>query len=142
MKGTDGYRIRLDDADTIVWDGLHGPEAKVAGLHLAEGDHPLSIDYFVDRNKPFFQLEWEGPDLPRQEIPPSALMHRAIDPSPEAEIAVETDAQGGIKADVNVVANGHDVERILFYFDKMQISSSQGTKLSYQGVLPAGKHRV
>ena len=142
MKGTDGYRIRLDDADTIVWDGLHGPEAKVAGLHLAKGDHPLSIDYFVDRNKPFFQLEWEGPDLPRQEIPPSALMHRAIDPSPEAEIAVETDAQGGIKADVNVVANGHDVERILFYFDKMQISSSQGTKLSYQGVLPAGKHRV
>ena len=142
MKGTDGYQIRIDEKNAIVWDGLHGPEDKVTGLHLAQGDHPLAIDYFVDRNKPFFQLEWEGPGLPRQEIPASALLHKADDQIPKVEIAVDTDAQGGVKADVNVKANGHQIERILFYFDKMQISASDGSQLSYQGVLPGGKHRV
>lgn len=142
MKGTDGYRIKIDATDAIVWDGLHGPENKVTGLHLAKGDHPMSIDYFVDRNKPFFQLEWEGPGIPRQEIPSSALLHTANDQIPEVEIVVNTDSKGGVKADVNVNANGHQLERILFYFDKMQISSSEGSQLSYQGVLPGGKHHV
>ncbi|MDB4749411.1 PA14 domain-containing protein [Rubripirellula sp.] len=142
MKGTDGYRLAIDGDEAIVWDGLHGPEHKVTGLHLTQGDHPLSIDYFVDRNKPFFQLEWEGPDLQRQEIPASALLHRAGDKTPEVELMVDADATGSIKADVNVVPKGHRIERILFYFDKMQISSSEGSHLSYQGVLPGGKHRV
>ncbi len=26
MKGTDGYRIRIDQKETLLWDGLHGPE--------------------------------------------------------------------------------------------------------------------
>ena len=142
MKGTDGYRIQIDGNDAILWDGLHGPAHKARGLHLAQGDHHLSIDYFVDRNKPFFQLEWEGPGLPRQEIPSSALLHKSGDKTPEVEIMVDANASGGIKADVNVVPNGHRIERILFHFDKMQISASERSHLTYEGVLPGGEHRV
>jgi hypothetical protein len=142
MKGTDGYRIQLDGRDAIAWDGLHGPEDKVAGLHLAKGDHPLAIDYFVDRNKPFFQLEWEGPGLVRQEIPPSALLHEASETVPESTLEVHADDAGGITAEVLVEPRGHKIERILFYFDKMQISSAEGNALKYTGVLPGGEHNV
>jgi|TARA_B100000959_G_C14983587_1_gene624567 hypothetical protein len=142
MKGTDGYRIQVDGNDAIVWDGLHGPEDKVAGLHLAKGDHRLSIDYFVDRNKPFFLLEWEGPGLPRREIPPSALLHEADEMLPQGALVVDANDAGGIKADVRVEPNGHRIERVLFYFDTMQISSTKGSRLKYEGVLPGGEHNV
>ena len=142
MKGTDGYRIQLDGRDAIVWDGLHGPEEKVAGLHLAKGDHPLAVDYFVDRNKPFFQLEWEGPGLARQEIPSGVLLHEAGQAMPESTLHVRADDNGGITAEVKVNPYGHTIEKILFYFDKMQISSAEGNSLKYTGVLPGGEHKV
>ncbi|MDG1364160.1 MAG: PA14 domain-containing protein [Akkermansiaceae bacterium] len=142
MKGTDGYRIRIDQKETLLWDGLHGPEDKVTGLHLAKGDHHLAIDYFVDRNKPFFQLEWQGPGIPRQEIPSALLLHEAGDALPEVKVVVRADDDGGIKATVKAEPNGRKIERILFYFDEMQISSSKGTTLIYDGVLPGGNHHV
>jgi len=142
MKGTDGYRIQLDGRDAIVFDGLHGPEDRVAQLHLAQGDHPLAVDYFVDRHKPFFQLQWEGPGMELQGIPPSLLLHGAGDAMPEATLAVEADDRGGIAAEVKTSARGHKIESIHFFFDKMQISSAEGDSLKYTGVLPGGKHTV
>lgn len=142
MKGTDGYRIQLDDQDAIVWDGLHGPEDKVAALHLGRGDHPLAVDYFVDRNKPFFQLQWEGPGIECQDIPPSLLLHEVSNTIPEATLAVQADERGGVTAEVNTSPRGHKIERIHFFFDKMQISSAEGVSLKYSGVLPGGEHKV
>ena len=142
MKGTDGYRIRLDGRDALVWDGLHGPEEKTAGLHLAKGDHPLAVDYFVDRNKPFFQLEWEGPGLARQDIPPSVLSHEAGEAMPQSAVQVQADDNGSITAQVKVNPRGHRIKKIHLYFDKMQISSAGGNSLRYVGVLPSGEHKV
>jgi len=142
MKGTDGYRIHLGGREALLWDGLHGPEDKVACLHLAKGAHPLAVDYFVDRNKPFFRLEWEGPGLARQEIPPSALLREAGEAMPESTLQVEADGDGSVRAQVRVDPRGHRVERIHFYFDKMQISSAEGSTLKYTGVLPGGEHSV
>lgn len=142
MKGTDGYRIQIDEHDTLVWDGLHGPEEKSAGMHLTAGDHPIAVDYFVDKNKPFFLLEWEGPDLERQVIPASAFFHRQSGRQPDAEVKVAPSESGRIDAEVVVAPNGHLINRIEFYFDTMQISSSKHHHLKYSGVLPGGKHRV
>ena len=142
MRGTDGYRIRLDGKDALVWDGLHGPQTKTAGVHLAKGDHPLAVDYFVDRHKPFFVLEWEGPGLARQEIPSAALLHASRANLPKSRLQVRTDDRGGVQARVQVNPNGRKVERIHFFFDKMRISSAKGSTLTYSGVLPAGEHKV
>jgi len=142
MKGTDGYRIRLDGKDSLVWDGLHGPQTRTAGLHLAKGDHPLVVDYFVDRHKPFFHMEWETPRLARQEIPASALLHQSTGTLPEAALQSETDERGGVTAEVRVDPKGHKIEYIHFFFDEMLISSAEGSSLSYSGVLPAGEHKL
>ncbi|MDE0952999.1 MAG: hypothetical protein OSA45_17225, partial [Halioglobus sp.] len=53
-----------------------------------------------------------------------------------------TDDNGGIEAQVEVEPNGHKIERIHFFFDKMRISSAQGSTLTYNGVLPGGEHKV
>ena len=142
MRGTDGYRLVVGDDTTLVWDGLHGPAPKTVGLHLARGHHPLTIDYFVDRNKPFFQLEWEGPGVPRQDIPAEVFAYRSDGALPESDLRVKADDQGRIQAEVRVKPNGHTIEKIEFYFDDMQIHSAAGESLTYAGVLPAGTHEV
>ena len=142
MKGTDGYRITLAENQTLAWDGLHGPEPRTAGFFLAQGFHDLAIDYFVDRNKPFFQLEWEGPDLPRETIPEAAFFHRPGGVLPATRLEVDADHEGRVHVQVHVDPNGHTIEKIAFYFDKMQIRSTSGNVLKYAGVLPAGIHQV
>ncbi len=142
MRGTDGYRISIDGQQSLQWDGLHGPQPKTTALHLAKGDHSLHLDYFVDRNKPFFQLEWEGPGLPRQDIPAKALFHHPESSLPIATIQVATEASGKVDAKIVTDPKGHQIEKIDFFFDTMQISSAAGTKLDYSGVLPAGEHQL
>ena len=68
MRGTDGYRINIDGSDALIWDGLHGPEERTFALNLAAGDHPLIVDYFVDRQQPFFSFQWQGPGIDLQEM--------------------------------------------------------------------------
>ena len=142
MRGTDGYRIRVARETDLTWDGLHGPAPKTVGLHLARGKHPLTVDYFVDRNKPFFQLEWEGPGVPRQDIPATAMSYLPEGAMPESQLQVKAGDGGRIQAEVHVTPNGHVIEKIEFYFDDMQIHSAQGETLAYAGVLPAGEHHV
>jgi hypothetical protein len=142
-QGADGYRIALDGRDTLTWDGPHGPAERAAVVTLAEGDHPLAVDYFVDRAAvPFFKLEWEGPGVPRKEIPADALLHAAGQPLPEMMLSATGGSDGTATIRVNVAPRGHAVAKTHLMLGKLQIAESSGDKLVYRGMLPDGDSTV
>ncbi len=143
MRGTDGYRIRMDGKEVLLWDGLHGPEERTFFLNLAAGDHPLDVEYFFDRRQPFFSLRWQGPgDKEFREIPVEALLHPSTGKTPVPRLSVQAVEGGLVRARVAVEAKGRKIERIQLFCDKMRIASSRGERLLFHDLLPAGRRRV
>lgn len=143
MQGSDGYRIVVDGRDALVWDGPHGPAEKTAVVNLARGDHPLAVDYFVDQpGAPFFKLEWEGPGLPKQEIPHTALFHAAIGPMPQMTLVSTGGTNGTATITVRVDPKGHAVAKICLFLGKLQIAENSGPDLTYSGPMPNGETAI
>ena len=143
MQGADGYRITLDGREALAWDGPHGPVEKTAVLSLAKGDHPLAVDYFVDlASPPFFLLEWEGPALPRQEIPLSALLHAQAGQIPKAVLTSSGGTNGTATIMVKVDPKGHAMARTRLFLGKLQIAETDSPELTCQGPMPAGENIV
>ena len=139
MQGADGYRIALDGREALAWDGPHGPAEKTAVLNLAEGDHPLAVDYFVDKaSPPFFKLEWEGPGLPRQEIPRAALLHVETGHAPQVTLTATGGANGTANITVKVDPKEHQIAKTSLFLGKLQIAEASGPELTYAGPMPGG----
>lgn len=84
-----GQQIRLDGDATITTrmagfqlgvmgpvvddDGIHIMTEKSGSVFLRAGRHPLRLDWFNGLEKYGLQVEYQGPGLPRQKIPDSAL---------------------------------------------------------------------
>jgi hypothetical protein len=143
MQGADGYRIALDGAVALTWDGPHGPAEKTAVLNLAKGDHPLAVEYFVDTaSTPFFKLDWEGPGLARQEIPRGALLHAEAGQSPQAALAATGGTDGKATITVKIDPKGHQLVKTRLFLGKLQIAEADGPELTYAGPMPAGENPV
>jgi signal transduction histidine kinase len=61
-------------------DGLHGPQEKSGAIYLATGRHPLRAEWFNGPAGWELEIEYEGPELPRQRIPESALFRAVTEP--------------------------------------------------------------
>jgi signal transduction histidine kinase len=69
-----GAAVKLGVHGAVVDnDGLHGMFEKVGTIYLEQGRHPLRLDWFNRVEKFGLEVEFEGPGLPRQKIPDSAL---------------------------------------------------------------------
>ncbi len=143
MRGTDGYRIWIDHQNVLTFDGLHGPEPRAFSMNLSKGMHPLAVDYFVDKQEPFFNLEWEGPGFKRQSIPAEALLHQVKAPIPVAVIkAVEIGRNGMARVSIHLDAKGQKIQDVQLFLDDMEIARLKPEALHYSGLLPAGSHRL
>ena len=143
MQGSDGYRIAVDGREALVWDGPHGPAEKTAVLNLAKGGHPLAVDYFVDQSSsPFFKLEWEGPGLPRQEIPRTALLHAKTGQPPQTTLAATGGTNGTATITAKVDPKGHKIAKTCLFLGKLQIAEVSGPELTYAGPMPDGESTV
>ena len=143
MQGSDGYRIALDGKDALIYDGPHGPAEKTAVLNLAKGDHPLAVDYFVDRSSsPFFKMEWQGPGLARQEIPSTALLHAESGQSPQAVLTAKGGTDGTATIAVNVDPKGHAIVNTRLFLGALQIAESTSAALRFSGPMPEGASTV
>ncbi len=139
MQGADGYRIKIDGKDALVWDGPHGPSERTTFLNLGKGSHPISVEYFADQASPaFFKMEWEGPGFKRQEIPRSALVHAKQAAMPTATTQAEGFKNGIGTVTALINAQGHKIVKTQIFLGKMQIAESTGAKASYLGALLNG----
>lgn len=142
VAASEGYRVTIDGREALVWDGLHGPERRSFALSLAEGEHPIALEWFVDRQAPYLQLEWEGPGLARQEVPASALRRIVSGTAPAVSLRAAPDPSGTVRAEVTVEPNGHAIEGLQLFLDGMLIAEAEGAALRYEALTPAGGHAL
>jgi signal transduction histidine kinase len=90
-----GQRVRLEGNGTITRtaggfrvgsirpvvnnDGVHGMVEKAGAVYLEAGRTPIRVDWFNGTENYGLQVDYEGPSLPRQKIPDSALFRMAVD---------------------------------------------------------------
>jgi signal transduction histidine kinase/uncharacterized protein YdeI (BOF family) len=69
-----GAGFRLGARGPVVDNnGIHGMEEKSGTVYLKAGRQPLHMDWFNGVEKFGLEVEYAGPDLPRQKIPDTAL---------------------------------------------------------------------
>jgi signal transduction histidine kinase/uncharacterized protein YdeI (BOF family) len=69
-------RIRLGTPGAVVQnDGTHSMVEKSGAVFLEAGWQPIRLEWFNGAEKSGLEVEYEGPDLPRQRIPDSAFRH-------------------------------------------------------------------
>ena len=74
----DGSRLYLDGKLVVENDGTHGRTEKKGAIQLTAGDHPISVAYFNGGAEAALKVFYEGPALPKQEIPAAALSHKTV----------------------------------------------------------------
>ena len=67
-----GAQLRLHDALVIDDDFNHDGSEVAAAIRLQAGLHPFCLSYRHQTGAPRLQLEYSGPRLPRQTVPPKA----------------------------------------------------------------------
>ncbi len=78
MFGTtadDGTALVIDGQTIIGSNGPHGATPASGEIALAAGSHPFTLFYFQDGGDFSLQVTWQGPGIPAQAIPASALSH-------------------------------------------------------------------
>ena len=73
-RSDDGSRLYLDGKQVILNDGVHSEQEKSATVELKKGDHPIAVTYFEGGGDNVLKVEWQGPEIPRQEIPTDSLV--------------------------------------------------------------------
>jgi mono/diheme cytochrome c family protein len=73
ISSDDGSRLYINNQLVVDNDGTHPAGFKSGEVNLEEGDQSIVITYFQIANDFALKCEWEGPGVPRQEIPGDVL---------------------------------------------------------------------
>lgn len=71
----DGSTLAIDGQTVVDNDGLHGPDPATGQIALKSGKHRIQASYFQGSGDYSLHVTWQGPNLPTQDIPASALSH-------------------------------------------------------------------
>ena len=69
----DGTKLWIGGELVVDNDGLHGAKDATGLVRLAEGKHPITVTFFEHNGGEVLAVHIEGPDLPKQPIPPEML---------------------------------------------------------------------
>jgi serine/threonine-protein kinase len=72
----DGSMLYIGGAPVVDNDGLHMPKEESGKVTLKAGKHPLRVEFSQGGGGATLEVYWEGPGLPRQPIPSTALFRR------------------------------------------------------------------
>ena len=77
IRSNDGTKLYIDNKMVINHDGPHGADIEKSGkIKLGVGKHPIKLDYFQAGGGMFLQLEYTGPGVQQQPIPPQVLFRK------------------------------------------------------------------
>ncbi len=105
LESNDGSVMYLDDFKLIDNDGAHGIYEKSTSTSLRAGFHSISVKYFQLGGGSLLNVSWEGPDIPKQEIPEELLFHENQD-FHEAVSWLEKEADRIIRASKRTMNDG------------------------------------
>ena len=69
----DGSRLMIDGQLVVDNDGEHATTERKGQIELKAGDHPMLVTYHNLGGPAELRVQWEGPGLNRQDIPPAFL---------------------------------------------------------------------
>jgi signal transduction histidine kinase len=75
-----GFKIGATGA-VVNNDGVHGMVEKSGAIFLKAGRNPIRLEWFNGVEKYGLEVDYQGPNLPRQKIPDSALSRAEKDPA-------------------------------------------------------------
>ena len=79
LTSDDGSRLLLDDQVLIDNDGLHGATPKQSNpVHLSQGFHPLSVEFFDRRGHEFLELAYKEENGHFMTVPSQLLFHEVL----------------------------------------------------------------
>ncbi len=73
LSSDDGSVLQVDDRTVINNDGYHGSKETSGQAALKKGNHIIRLAYFESSGGNSLSLQYEGPGVSKQKIPPSAL---------------------------------------------------------------------
>ncbi len=77
LQSNDGSSLLIDNKVIIDDDGLHGADAEKSGqVKLTQGRHPIRVNYFQAGGGMFLRLQYEGPNIGKQEVPATVLFQK------------------------------------------------------------------
>jgi len=133
------YSIQIDGQDVIVRDEQAGTTEHAGFCRLSKGNHALKVTYLYGRLRGRnFNIDWEGPHLPRQTIPVEALFVADDGACPKAEITATPLGDGAGRVKLTVDPRGHTVNKSAIYLGRFQIAEAKGAGATYEGPLPKG----
>ena len=72
----DGSRLYVGDRLVADCDGLHQYEERSGEAALKAGKHRIRVEFFEGEGGQRLSVKWEGPGIPKQEVPATALWRR------------------------------------------------------------------
>lgn len=84
IEGTctvEGYRARLRSPPLVDNNGMHTMTEESGAIYLSAGKHPLRLAWFNQDAPSGLEVYYQGPGLPRQRIPDSALSRLRSQPA-------------------------------------------------------------
>ena len=71
----DGSRLLIGTTVVVMNDGLHGMQERSGTIDLAAGRHAITMEFFENGGGAGMISSWQGPQVAKAVIPPSALTH-------------------------------------------------------------------
>jgi hypothetical protein len=79
LQSDDGSRLVIGDRELVNHDGMHDARGEKKGtIALAAGKHRFTLTYFDGGLDETLAVRFEGPDIPKQSIPPDMLYHDTV----------------------------------------------------------------
>ena len=137
------FRILLDGQSALEWDGQHGTTEKAASVLLAQGSHPIEVDYLVDQLPAMnFAICLEGAGRPKHPIRIEQLRTPTSEAAPKLELVSKLHQDGTATIRVSKDEGTLRVRELQLYLDRWLLAKGENSQVQYTGPFPRGESTI